>query len=179
MFFKNKSCIYDPIPEDFDFASTDKPRNTKNYILSDLTPTQKENLHRFKVQTIRENNIYLKNNPEVHAIISILLKLVFRKRPSSNVLTYMANYFNNSKDNIIEDITRYYAKKGLKYPLEKNQMDLKESTLVDTNVSLHGSSQFLFYNYKDDEEASEESTMMIIIDILDELVENAMHFADK
>ncbi|CAH0564521.1 unnamed protein product [Brassicogethes aeneus] len=182
MFLKNKSCIYAPLPEDFDFASTDKPRNTKNYILSDLTPDQKENLHRFKVQTIKENNIYLKQNPEVHAFISILLQLIFTKRPSRNVLQFMAKYFNKSKFDIKDDIIQYYARRGLKYPFEKRQMDFFEYSDFSQSISfIDESSQFAFNNnyYKDEEEASEESTLMIITEILDELVENAMNLKDK
>lgn len=56
------------------FHPADPPQGMTNYDLGALTKDQKESLNEMKMSIRRENEIYLKNHPEVKGLIIIFLR---------------------------------------------------------------------------------------------------------
>lgn len=56
------------------FHPADPPHGMQNYDIGALTRDQKQALNKMKMNTRRENEIYLKSHPEVKGLITILLR---------------------------------------------------------------------------------------------------------
>lgn len=89
----------------------DTPRGMKYYQLDELTDDQQKQLNDLKIQTIREDEKYLAAHPEIRAIVSIIFKEVFRRRPVLRIHEFIAKFFNRSEHDIRDDIEHYLSKR--------------------------------------------------------------------
>ncbi|XP_049822161.1 uncharacterized protein LOC109605026 [Aethina tumida] len=111
----SKLYLYEYLPgEVSDFSPNVAPANTHYYIKSDLGPDQQEKIDQLKLETLKENHKYLSEHPEVKAIIYILLERLLKKRPGTNIASFIANYFRKqSLMNLNGDIAKYCRRRNI------------------------------------------------------------------
>lgn len=88
------------------FHPTDQPHGSRNYDLDALEPEQLKKLQDKKLFFRQENEVYLKNHPEIRGLITILLRYDFYKylfysitylfkKYSTSFLNSLFNFFNS------------------------------------------------------------------------------------
>lgn len=92
------------LPEHFDFHPCDPPRGMYFYNTDDLTDYQKEKLNEYKLKVIRDNYKYLKNHPEIKALIQFLLKGILKARPKIKLTQFLSQYLVENLEDIHETI---------------------------------------------------------------------------
>ncbi|XP_076245019.1 uncharacterized protein LOC143185677 [Calliopsis andreniformis] len=90
------------------FHPKDPAFGTRNYDIGALDEYQKRNLNERKLLHRDENEIYLKQHPEIRAFISILLKHVLYERPPLHVHETIGEFFNRPRRQILADLLDYF-----------------------------------------------------------------------
>ncbi|XP_049822158.1 O-glucosyltransferase rumi homolog isoform X3 [Aethina tumida] len=110
-----KKPLYLYISEPTNFNVNEPAEGTKPNCFHDLVSEQQTKLNELKYKTIKENHEYLKEHPEVEAIIVLILRKVFLRQKPTNVVQFVAQYFHQSFYDIEDEIVEYLKKKGKKY----------------------------------------------------------------
>ncbi|KAK9879763.1 hypothetical protein WA026_006825 [Henosepilachna vigintioctopunctata] len=108
------------------FHPADTPRGTLYYNLDELTSSQQSKLNDLKIDTIREDHKYLAKNPEIRAIIALLLRKLMRHRPIIKIHEFIARFFSRSSADIQEEILEYLDQRETKSIKEK--LSIKEES---------------------------------------------------
>ncbi|KAI4501211.1 hypothetical protein M0802_003584 [Mischocyttarus mexicanus] len=94
------------------FHTADSLYGERNYDIGSLSRKQREYLLRRRLLRQRENELYLKNHPEIKAFIGILLRYLLRNLPEENVKEVVGAFFNRSRYQIVTDLKKYLQEMG-------------------------------------------------------------------
>ncbi|KAF7400944.1 uncharacterized protein V1477_016782 [Vespula maculifrons] len=119
------------------FHSIDPPYHDRSYDIGSLSRKQCECLISRKLSRQRENEIYLKNHPEVKAFISILLRYLLRSLPEENVQQAVGAFFNRPRYEIVMDLKKYLRETGQPIPSTETFQGkyFKEETTTTTTTT--------------------------------------------
>ncbi|XP_019877147.2 uncharacterized protein LOC109605024 [Aethina tumida] len=123
---KPNTSVYVYIDEPSDFNASSPAEGTTRNFIHDLESDQQRKFNQLKCRTIKENHEYLKQHPEVEAIIVLILRKVFLRQKSSNVLQFVAEYFQQPFFDIEDEIVDYLKKRGKKY-VRSDRVDFEPS----------------------------------------------------
>ncbi|XP_029168005.1 uncharacterized protein LOC114938298 [Nylanderia fulva] len=116
------------------FHPADPPHGMQNYDIGALTRDQKQALNKMKMNTRRENEIYLKSHPEVKGLITILLRHILSKEPLIDIPEVVGTFFNRPRREIVADLLDYLSSVDKRPDIIDS---LREELFRATNVETH------------------------------------------
>ncbi|KAL1513382.1 hypothetical protein ABEB36_002801 [Hypothenemus hampei] len=96
--------------ESLDFHPCDTPFNMDYFDLSCLTPTQQYSLNNHKVKVVREHQKYLNKNPEIRAVLQIIMRKLLLERPTHDINQFIGKYFSENWQDILDEVAKYVEK---------------------------------------------------------------------
>ncbi|TGZ47160.1 Uncharacterized protein DBV15_06097 [Temnothorax longispinosus] len=118
------------------FHPADPPHGMQNYDVGALTRDQKQALNEMKMNTRKENEIYLKSHPEIRGFIGILLRHVLSKQPLIDIPEVVGTFFNRPRREIVADLLDYLSSADERSDITD---DLRREVFRTTNVEASGS----------------------------------------
>ncbi|XP_077266238.1 uncharacterized protein LOC143899669 [Temnothorax americanus] len=118
------------------FHPADPPHGMQNYDVGALTRDQKQALNEMKMNTRKENEIYLKSHPEIRGFIGILLRHVLSKQPLIDIPEVVGTFFNRPRREIVAELLDYLSSADERSDITD---DLRREVFRTTNVEASGS----------------------------------------
>ncbi|KAF7287191.1 uncharacterized protein LOC143193614 [Rhynchophorus ferrugineus] len=158
--------IIDP----FDFNSTDAPKGMEIYNMEYLTRDQQNSLNHHKAETIRENNKYLFEHPEIQAILQIIIRKLLIERPSHDIEMFISKYFLENYEEIENKVDTHIKSLPVRPKPKLSKSGIKE----EKHVVLDETRYDLYSETSRESIADEPSVKSICKELLDKIIEDVM-----
>ncbi|XP_019755999.2 uncharacterized protein LOC109534693 [Dendroctonus ponderosae] len=152
-----------------DFHPCDTPRGMDYFDLACLTKEQQQRLNNHKIEVVRQHQKFLYRNPEIRAVIHVIMKKILLERPSHDVDRFIGNYFLHNWEAISEEVKKYVEMMPGKPSADESKIQIKE----DKHVKLEEGLGSPGISRSRTSSAEEHLLGHIAKEIVDELVQKA------